>query len=78
MELKQLDNVQIITTKRIKWLSTPPGVKASPHGVWSVVCIVNKTDALVCKRGIMCRVPLQDLRVYIPEKKDGESTSPKD
>lgn len=60
--IEQFDRVQILTTKNIKWLSIPEGVPdPSPHGVWSVICIV-KDELLICKRGVSCKVPVGDIK----------------
>lgn len=57
---KQFDIVQIITTKRIKYLSGPSGHTTNPHGNWSIVGFVGQ-DAILAKENTLVRVPLQDI-----------------
>ncbi len=59
--LRQFDQVEIITTKHVSYLSARPGEAPSPHGVWSVVGIVD-SKALIAKDGALIHVPLNDLR----------------
>ena len=58
--LQQFDKVRIVTTKQIYWISHPSEVKPIPHGEWSVICIIDK-DALICRGGVICRVPISDI-----------------
>lgn len=59
--IKQFDAIIINTTKNVDFVSAPEGVNLSPHGAWSVICIVDKKYALVCKNGITCKVPIADI-----------------
>jgi len=58
---KQLDIVQIITTKGIKYLSGPEGHTTNPTGNWSIVGFVG-ADAIISKENTLVRVPLSDIR----------------
>jgi hypothetical protein len=60
--IKQLDNIELLTTKNISYLSAPPGNSPSPHGIWSVIGIIEGGDVLACKDKATIRVPLQDIR----------------
>lgn len=60
---RQFDIIRIITTKNIKYLATPDGVDVSPHGEWSIIAIVGGKEALVCKDGATCKVPLSDVEL---------------
>lgn len=60
-DIKQFDVVQLKTTKRVTFLVSPDGNTVSPHGFWSVVGIIDKTDLLVCKDGATCRIPIEDV-----------------
>lgn len=63
MFLKQFDIVQIITTKRIKYLSAPKGRPASPNGNWSVVAIIADTDnIMIAKENTLIIIPSEDIR----------------
>lgn len=59
--LRQFDIVQILTTKRIRFVSGPPGHATDPHGNWTVVGFIE-SDAMVAKDNTIARVPLGDLR----------------
>jgi len=59
-EIKQLDVVRLITTKHVRYLSAPSGVPLDPHGPWSVVGNIGR-DLLVCKGGILCKIPVVDV-----------------
>ena len=59
--LKQFDVVQIVTTKRIKYLSGPAGQAATPNGNWTIIGFVD-SEALLSKDQTLCRVPIIDIR----------------
>lgn len=59
--LKQFDVIQIITTKRIRYLSAPAGSASSPQGDWNVIGMIN-SDVVAAKNDTMIRVPIQDTR----------------
>jgi len=59
--IQQLDQVELLTIKRVKYLSTRPGYSPSPHGRWSVVGIIDG-DALLAKDDTLIRIPLGDIR----------------
>lgn len=59
--IQQLDQVEILTVKRVKWLSTKPGYSPSPHGRWSVVGLIDG-EALLAKDDTLIRIPLSDIR----------------
>lgn len=59
--IQQLDQVELLTVKRVKYLSTKPGFAPSPHGRWSVVGIIDG-DALLAKDETLIRIPLGDIR----------------
>lgn len=59
--LQQLDQVEILTVKRVKYLSAKPGYAPSPHGRWSVVGLIEG-EALLAKDGALVRIPLNDIR----------------
>ena len=58
---KHRDIVQILTTKRIRYLSGPSGQPASPHGNWSIIGFVE-SDVLISKGKTLVRVPLTDIK----------------
>jgi hypothetical protein len=59
--IQQLDQVELLTVKRVRWLSTKPGYSPSPHGRWSVVGLIDG-EALVAKDDTLIRIPLSDVR----------------
>ena len=59
--IQQLDQVELLTVKRVKYLSTKPGYSPSPHGRWSVVGLIEG-DALLAKDDTLIRIPLGDVR----------------
>lgn len=58
---KQLDIVQILTTKRIRYLSGPEGHTTNPNGNWSIVGFVG-SEAVLSKENTLVRVPLSDIQ----------------
>lgn len=58
---KRFDQVRILTTKNVKYLSAPPGTPASPDGLWSVVCAVGDNDLLLVKNNVIVRIPIGDV-----------------
>lgn len=59
--IQQLDQVELLTVKRVTYLSARPGYSPSPHGIWSVVGILDG-DALLAKDNALIRIPLSDIR----------------
>lgn len=59
--LKQFDVVQIITTKKIRFVSGPPGHATNPHGNWSVVGFMGP-DVIIAKDSTIAKVPVSDVR----------------
>lgn len=58
--LKQYDIVRIVTTKRIRYLSAPPGTPLIPHGNWSVIGFVDG-EAVISKQSILIKIPISDI-----------------
>lgn len=58
--LQQFDRVQIITTKRVSFLSDRVGVKSDPHGLWSVIGIIDH-EALIAKGSTLVCIPISDI-----------------
>ena len=57
----QFDVVQLLTTKKVRFLSGPPGAAAAPDGNWSIVGFVE-LDAIIAKDSTIIRVPVADLK----------------
>ena len=58
--ISQFDQVQLHTTKNVKYLSAPPGANVSPHGIW-VVAAAIQNDLLLTKDNCTIRVPIADV-----------------
>ena len=56
----RFDQVKILTTKNVKYLSAPPGSKTSPDGIWSVVAAVDN-DLLLAQKSTIIRIPSSDV-----------------
>ena len=59
--LQQFDQVELITVRNVSYLSAKPGHSPSPHGLWSVIGLVDG-QALIAKAGALIRIPLNDIR----------------
>ena len=57
----RFDQVRIITTKSVSYLSAPPGTNVSPQGLWSVVSIVSDNDLLLAQNSALIRIPATDV-----------------
>lgn len=60
MQFSRFDQVQIVTTKNIRYLSHPPQEQALPNGVWQVAGSVDG-DLLLVKNSILLRIPATDV-----------------
>ena len=60
VRFQRFDQVNLRTTKNVKYLSAPPGTKVAPDGAWSVVAVVGD-DLLVVKRTAIIRIPATDV-----------------
>jgi hypothetical protein len=68
--LQQLDQVEILTVKRVKYLSARPGHAPSPHGRWNVVGLIEG-EALLAKDSALVRIPLGDIKkVYSYDRQE--------
>ena len=57
---KRFDQVRIITTKNVHYLSAPPGTEISPKGIWQVSGAVAD-ELLLIKNNIVIRIPPSDV-----------------
>lgn len=58
--IRQFDQVQLLTTKRVHYISAPPGTQISPDGVWTVAAVIEM-DLLLTKNNITIRIPAEDV-----------------
>lgn len=56
----RFDQVKLKSTTNVHYLSAPPGTKASPDGIWSVVSAVAQ-DLLLAQNNILIRIPATDV-----------------
>ena len=61
-KISRFDQVMILTTKNIDYLSAPPDVEMSPHGVWSVVAAVGD-KLMLAKNTILIKIPPADVKL---------------
>jgi hypothetical protein len=59
--LQQFDQVELLTTRRVSYLSDLPGKIPDPHGIWTVIGFVDG-EALLAKKSAMIRIPISDLK----------------
>lgn len=55
------DRVKLLSTKRVSYLSAPPGVELSPHGVWTVSALLPDSNLLLTKNSIVIKIPVADV-----------------
>lgn len=56
------DQVQILTTKNVSYLSHPPDKQATPDGIWTVTAVVG-SDLLLVKQQAVIRIPHNDVKL---------------
>lgn len=57
----RFDQVRIITTRNVNYVSAPPGTKLKPNGVWSVAAILNNEELLCVRKSITIKIPINDV-----------------
>jgi len=57
------DQVQLITTKNVSYLSAPVGSTVSPKGIWTVSGFIDDGSALCIRESIVIRIPISDLKL---------------
>lgn len=60
-EIRSSDIIQLITTKNIKYLSSPAGKATSPQGNWIVTGFLNN-EVIATKEGTIIKVPISDIK----------------
>jgi hypothetical protein len=56
----RFDQVRLLTTRNVKYLSSPPGQEITPDGLWQVVAAVDG-DLLLAKNSCIIRIPATDV-----------------
>lgn len=58
----RFDQVQLLTTKNVSYLSAPSGTEVKPQGVWSVAAVFEDTGELLCvRKGTTIKIPARDV-----------------
>lgn len=57
----RFDQVRLLTTQNVSYLSAPPGTQVSPQGLWSVVSIVAENELLLAQKSALIRIPATDV-----------------
>lgn len=60
-KIGRFDQVRLLTTKNVSYLSAPTDLDADPQGVWSVAAVVGDKELLCTKSGITIRIPIADV-----------------
>jgi hypothetical protein len=68
-KISRFDQVMILTTKNIDYLSAPPDIEMSPHGVWSVVAAVGD-KLMLAKNTMLVKIPPSDVKLIAKHDSD--------
>lgn len=60
IKISRFDQVRLLSTKNIKYLSAPPGTQISPQGIWSVAAVVGE-ELLLVKNNVVIKTPISDV-----------------
>ena len=61
IKIGRFDQIKLITTSNVEYLSAKPGTKISPDGIWSVIAILEEKDLLCARRSVIIRIPAKDV-----------------
>jgi len=61
VRIGRFDQVKLLTTKNIKYLSAIPGSEIDPSVIWSVSSIIGENELLCVHNSIIIRVPASDV-----------------
>lgn len=61
VRIGRFDQVKLLTTKNVSYLSAPPETSISPQGLWSVVSIVANNELLLAQKSALIRIPAADV-----------------
>lgn len=59
--LGRFDQVRILTTRNVNYVSAPPGTIISPKGIWSIAAVLNDRDLLCVRNNVTVRIPVSDV-----------------
>jgi len=55
-----LDQVIILTTKNVSYLSAPPDYEVKPDGPWIVSSAIDD-ELMLCKNNVVIKIPAKDV-----------------
>jgi hypothetical protein len=61
VKIGRFDQVRILTTRNVTYLSAPPKSVVSPKGLWSVTSIIGANELLLAKQSALIRIPAADV-----------------
>lgn len=59
-KISMFDQVRLLSTKNVSYLSNPSSAPASPKGIWSVAAAIDN-ELLLVKGNVVIRVPVADV-----------------
>jgi len=60
IKISRFDQVRLLSTVNINYLSAPPGTQLDPNGIWSVSAIVGN-ELLLVKNNIVIKAPIANV-----------------
>lgn len=60
-KIGRFDQVKLITSKNIQFVSAPSGSEPKPDGLWSVAAVIGASHLLCVKDNIVINVPIKDV-----------------
>lgn len=60
IRISRFDQVHLLSTKNINYLSAPPGTKVDPEGIWTVSAIVGE-ELLLVKKNAVIKAPVANV-----------------
>ena len=61
IKVGRFDQVKLLTTQNVSYLSAPPSTEVKPGGIWSVAAIVDGNKLLVVKNNVTIKIPATDV-----------------
>lgn len=60
-KIGRFDQIKILTTRNVSYISAPPGTEITPNGVWSVATVISQEELLCVRKNITIRIPIKDV-----------------
>ena len=61
LRVGRFDQVKLLTTRNVSYLSAPPITEVKPGGIWSVAAVVDVDKLLLVKNNVTIRIPAADV-----------------